>query len=271
MTKWVTVSSDSSQSYDFLVPIAGLVWRKVTGYEPLPILAGPDWGAKPGQVIIDQLYRFGMGHHFVGKISEHYRTGVHAKMSRQHICCIDLPEDDLVMTADADMMPIDGAWFNQWDDSKLIRLHFANSYSYRFHTTGYWTMKVKTWREVMRLDTSKTVGEHLQERLDRYIGRDRDTFQEWYADEHVASVYLKSWSGYPDQCFMVHREGAPPSDRLDRENWHGKLDRMVDAHVLRPAQTEANWPRMREFLGKLIPEHMDEVEKFRERYLEARR
>lgn len=267
--KWVTLASDVNQSYDFLLPVGGLVWRKVTGYEPLCLLAGSDWNTPAGQVVIKQLDSFGMRHEFVGEISEPYRTSVHAQMSRQHVACLDLPEDDLIMTGDADMMPIDGEWFNRWDSSKAVRLHYSNSYGYRFHTTGYWTMKVKTWREVMRLEVTGNIAGYLQDRLDRYIGRDRDTFQEWYADEHIASVYLKAWHGYPDQCMMIEREGAPPMDRLDRGNWHGKLKGMVDAHVLRPAQFHANWYLMRPFLEQLIPEHMDSVEKFREWYLEA--
>lgn len=267
--KWVTLASDVNPSYDFLLPVGGLVWRKVTGYEPLCLLAGPDWNSKVGQVVIEQLNLFGMSYHFVGPISEPYRTSVHAQMARQHAAAIHLNEDDLLMTSDSDMFPINGDWFNQWDESKSVRLHYANAYRYLFHTTGYWTMKVKTWREVMRLDLSKSIAEHLQDRLDRYIGRDRDTFQEWYSDEHVASIYLRAWHGYPSQCMMIEREGAPPPDRLDRGNWHGKLQGMVDAHVLRPAQSDENWPRMREFLEKLVPEHLPEIDRFHSKYREV--
>lgn len=271
MTKWVTLAADVNPSFDFLLPVGGLAWRKVTGYEPLCLLAGDLWGSKVGQVVIEELDRFGMWYHRVGTLTEPYRPGVIAQMSRQHAAVLDLPEDDLIMTADADMIPLSGEWFNRWDDSKSVRLHYSNAYRYSFHTTGYWTMKVKTWREVMRLDRKKTILEHLQERLDRWIGRDRDSFQEWYADEHIASVHLRSWGGYPSQCMMIERDGAPPSDRIDRSNWPGNLDfnGKVDAHVLRPAQSIESWPRMRAFFEKLIPEHMNEVDGFYNRYREV--
>lgn len=270
MTKWVTLASDVNPTYDFLLPVGGLVWRKVAGYEPLCLLASDKWDSPIGKIVIDQLKTFGMRYEFVGTLTEPYRPSVIAQMSRQHCCVLDLPEDDLVMTSDAEMFPLNGAWFNQWDNSKAVRLHYSNSYLYNFHTTGYWTMKVKTWREVMRLDRSKTIIQHIQERLDRWIGRDRDTWQEWYADEHIASVHLRSWHGYPSQCMMIEREGSPPPDRLDRGNWHGRIDGMSDAHVLRPAQSTANWSRMREFLTKLIPESMDAVDDFHRRYREVR-
>lgn len=270
--KWVTLAADLNPSFDFLLPVGGLVWRRIAGYEPLCLLAGPNWGSKVGRIVTDQLDAFGMRREQIGLLTEPYRTSVAAQMSRQHVCCLpDLPDDDLVMTADTDMQPISGAWFNQWDDSKLVRLHFANSYSYLFHTTGYWTMRVKTWREIMRLDTRKTIAEHVQERLDRWIGRERDSMAEWYSDEHVASVYLRAWSGYPNKCMMIEREGAPPAGRIDRSGWPEPLDLngKLDAHVLRPAQSKDNWGRMRTFFQALIPEHMREVDGFHRRYMEA--
>lgn len=272
MTKWVTLAADVNPSFDFLLPVGGLVWRKVTGYEPLCLLAGNDWGGKVGQVVLDELGRLGMWHHIIGPLTEPYRVGVAAQMSRQHAACLDLPIDDLLMTADADMIPVNGEWFNRWDDSKLVRLHYSNSYGYNFHTTGYWTMRVRTWREVMRLNVQHSIVNHVQDRLDRWIGRDRDTWQEWYADEMIASAHLKLWSGYPDKCLMIERDGAPPVDRIDRSGWPDSVDfrGKVDAHVLRPSWTPDAWPRMRAFFEKLIPEHMAEVDGFHKRYSEAR-
>lgn len=272
MTKWVTLAADINPSFDFLLPVGGLVWRKVTGYEPLCLLAGPNWDSPIGQLVVDQLNAFGMRHHLIGTLPEPYRTGVIAQMSRQHAACLDLPEDDLLMTGDADMIPINGEWFNRWDESKLVRLHYANSYSYNFHTTGYWTMRVKTWREVMRLDTSKSILDHLLERLDRWITRERDSWQEWYSDECVASAYLKLWPGYPSKCSMIEREGAPPVDRIDRSGWPDRpsFEGKVDAHVLRPSWTTDAWPRMRWFLERLIPDQMKEVDSFHKRYVEVR-
>lgn len=270
--KWVTLAADVNPSFDFLLPVGGLVWRRVTGYEPLCLLAGPNWDGPVGKVVIDQLDAFGMRYEHVGLLTEPYRTSVAAQMSRQHVCCLpDLPEDDLVMTADADMQPLSGEWFNRWDDSKTVRLHFANSYNYLFHTTGYWTMKVKTWREVMRLDTKKSIAEHLQERLDRWIGRERDTLAEWYSDEHVASVHLRAWEGYPDKCYMIEREGGPPIDRIDRSGWPEPLSfaGKVDAHVLRPAQNKESWGQMRHFFSNLIPDYMEHVDDFHKKYMEA--
>ena len=135
-------------------------------------------------------------------------------------------------------------------------------------------MKVKTWREVMQYEAAGEIAPYLQAALERHLTSERDTWQEWWFDEHYFTSKLRAWKGYPDRVQFMEREGAPPRDRIDRSNWPSPvtLDGKVDAHVLRPATDPAYWAKLREFFALLLsPNQMEEVDQYHKRYMEARR
>ena len=271
----MTLSANQQGDYAFLLPISAMVWRKIAKYEPICLLTEgrEDWDTPTGRVVVDMIGRLELRKHYIGRIKPPYRTSVQAQCSRQHIALHKQydAEEDYILTADVDMWPLAEWWFNKQDWSKDVHVWYANAWGYRWYTTGYIGMKVKTWREVMKYIASGDLAPVMEAALEKHLTPERDTWQEWWFDEHYFTSRLKAWSGHPDRIQFMERSGGPPLDRVDRSNWTMSTDGKVDAHVLRPATSQENLPRVMELAAKLLsPNEMEMVNGFVKRYMEAK-
>src|SRR6185369_914410 len=98
------LATSRDHSYDFFMPLTVMMWRKVVGAEPIVFLSETEkeWSEKSGQVLQEALTEIGVKWNWVGHI-EGYLPAQCAQSARQHAAALDLPEDDILMTADVDM------------------------------------------------------------------------------------------------------------------------------------------------------------------------
>jgi hypothetical protein len=156
------------------------------------------------------------------------------------------------------LWPLRREFYNQQDWSKRFHLFYANAYNYEYHCTCHLGATKRVWQEVTKLPEADKIGPNLQVILDKHLTRQHDSWQAWNLDEIYFTSLLKAWSGYPKECHMIERGGAPPSDRIDRSNWPSTVDTSgkTDAHIVRPGYTEENWPRLRPLIAQLLPQHL---------------
>ena len=273
MIRWVTLAANQWGDYAFLLPISAMAWRRVAHYEPLAILTETreHWQNPTGRVVLDMIERMSIRKHYVGSIKECYPTSVAAQMSRQHVASLkSFDPEEYVLTADTDMIPLVEWWFNRQDWTKDLHIWYANAWASvgGWFTTGYIGAKVKTWREFMRYEISGEMAPTIDAALERHYTEAADSFQVWFADEHYTTSRIKAWTGYPSRVQLMERSGSPPRDRLDRSSWTGLIEGKVDAHVLRPAFSDSNWPKMREFLKQILPaSDCEHIDGFHSRYM----
>lgn len=277
MMKYVIASSNRQGDYDFLAPIWALVWRNITAYTPVLLLTENRnaWMTPCGNIVLDMIEQYGVRRHYIGLIHEAYRTSYQAQCARQHAAILKSFEpEDYFMLADVDMLATSGAWFDAVDWSKDVHLRYSNAWHYSHFTTPYVGAKVAVWREFMGYEAGGEIAPILQQVFDRHLTRDHDSWTGHWLDEWYYTSRLKGSRFYPDRCDFIERDGHPPKDRIDRCNWPselGDVGRFTDAHVLRPAFSDDNWPRIRALLERLIPKHVSELDKYRNRYAEAKR
>lgn len=275
--KYAVFSSNLVADYSFMAPIAAICWRARTEFAPVCLLTETreHWDVPSGRVVLDMLERIGCRKHYIGPITEPYRTSVQAQAARQHAAALySFAPDDYLMCADVDMLPIHGAWFSHVDwDGKAIHLRHASAWGYRWHTTPYIGASVAVWREFMGYEAAGEIYPILQANLDRDLTPDRDTLTEWYWDEFFYTSRLRASRFWPSQCEFIER--TIYEDRIDRGYWPADLDgieqnRYVDSHVLRPAHADASWPRIKELLTRLLSANqMEEICKYRDRFMSA--
>jgi hypothetical protein len=273
------LATSRDHSYDFFMPLTVMMWRKVVGAEPIVFLSETEkeWSEKSGQVLQEALTEIGVKWNWVGHI-EGYLPAQCAQSSRQHAAALDLPEDDILMTADVDMFPLSREWYLQHDPAKWdFSLFYSNAYGEKYppyFCTNYLAGTVKMWREIMGLEPTGTVTAQLQKSFDRHLCRYHDSWSGWNFDELYFGSRLKGWDGFPNRCQFIRREGGgPPSDRIDRSGWPSSYDWSrvwVDTHLIRPGALHDNWVRIRPMLEQFLPEKMAWIDSYLLKYRGAR-
>jgi hypothetical protein len=273
MTHYVVFSSNQVQAYEFMAPIAAMCWQSRTEFKPVCMLTQTreHWDTPSSRVVVDMLDRLGVQKHYVGMISEPYRTSVQAQASRQHapqLKCFQ-PED-YIMTMDVDALPVNGAWFSNVDWSKPCHARNASAWQYRWLTTFGFGATVAAWREFMGYEASGEIATTFQKNLDIDLTSERDTMLEWYFDEFLWMSRIKASRFYPDLCQFIERDTNV--DRIDRGRWPknlASLNGYIDVHAVRPAFNPENWSSFKRILELLIPNRMEDVCQYHERYKSA--
>lgn len=271
--RYVVFSSNQVAAYEFMAPLAAICWRALTEFEPICLLTQTreHWDLPSGRVVTDMLNRLGVQKHYIGMISEPYRTSVQAQASRQHAAAYkNFQPEDYIMTMDVDALPINGDWFSNIDWSKSCHIRNASAWQHRWYTTFGFGATVAAWREFMGYEPTGNIGAILQKNLDLDLTPGRDTMAEWFFDEFLWCSRLKMSRFFPNDCDFIERNVNV--DRLDRGSWPDSIenvDRYIDAHVLRPAHTNENWPRIKALLEKLVPGRMEDICQYRMRYASA--
>lgn len=277
MTTYATIATNQSQSYQFFAPITTLFWKDVVGYETICFFTDTeaDWSDKAAKLVVEATREVGAKTHFIG-VLEGYQNAQAAQSSRQHAAALDLPADDTLITGDIDMWSLDRDWFHQHEGFDGFTSYYANAYGWPhppFHPTPYIAAKVKLWREVVGLEVRGEILTQMQTNFDRTLTREASTWLSWWHDELFFNSKLKAWDGYPSKVKMVTRDGCPPFDRIDRCAWPDSFNwnrHYVDTHLIRPAGTKENWPRVRPLIAHYIPQHLAWVDSYVKRYQEAK-
>lgn len=280
MTSYAIIATNHNHSYDFFAPLTALMWRHVVGFECICLLTDDEanWRANPySSMVLDKLNELGVRKEYIGHI-EGYQSAQAAQSSRQHAAALDLPAEDVLITGDIDMWPLNREWFHQHDPAAWdFTLWYSNAYGEKYppyHCTAYCGATAKVWREVIGLKVTGEVGTQLQANFDRTLGRYHDSWQGWNHDELFLGAKLKAWDGYPGRCQMIRREGGgPPSDRIDRSGWPASIDwsrDWSDTHLLRPGAQHDNWVRIRPILEHFLPDKMTWIDDYLKLYRQRR-
>lgn len=270
MVKYVVFSSNQVQAYEFMAPIAAMCWQSRTEFKPVCMLTQTreHWDVSSSRVVVDMLDRIGCQKHYVGMISEPYRTSVQAQAARQHAAMLKcFQPEDYIMTMDVDALPVNGPWFSAVDWSKPCHMRNASAWGHSWYTTFGFGATVAAWREFMGYEASGEIAKEFQKNLDIELTPERDTMAEWFVDEFLWCSRIKASRFYPDLCQFLERD--TPKNRIDRGCWPENLQHLsgfIDAHVLRPAHQPENWPRVKRLLELLIPNRMEDVCQYHERY-----
>lgn len=260
MTNYVALSSDQNPIYQFFLPLTCAVWRERIGIEPLPVLVGDrhEWlRTLSGTIILHYLERkLGLMPIFV-RAPEGYRTSNTAQIARMY-AAFDyvIDNDDVVMTSDIDMWPIDRDWFlAHLPDPGKVTSYYANFPS-RFPMC-YVAANRATWFKLHGYRPGEIpVEQAVRLHMTRNLKPETAPADAWQHDEEYLTARIHALGSEYLQS-VTRPPGDPFPDRIDRVNWPWpgySLDGKKDAHLLRPAwHTNEKWPYTRALLEKLCP------------------
>lgn len=247
------ISTTYDNKYFWYLPLTTWVWNKL-GVDVVCFF--PSMRFNGEQHKIDLINKFIEQQNL--KVSLHYfscpenKEATYAQCSRLYGACLDLPEDEVLISSDIDMLVFSDI-VCQANGDKIT--------SYGFDLTPeeqlpmcYATAKVSTWRRIMQID-----GRSYQQCLDDLLGHiECEGFRGnyWAKDQNelASKVFAtKDW-------FLVPRAkpGTQFADRrYDRDDAY-ILDRLspdtIDYHMNRPGYEDCNFDIIMQVLKYHFPD-----------------
>ncbi len=274
------IGCDLNVNYSFFLPLCCLMWRR-QGYVPLLFLVGDpaEWLDNPQHRLeVERSREAGAEIYWVGNF-EGARSSTVAQCSRIFAAAAPgVQDEDLIMTSDADMLPI-GSWVGDGvddgidDSGNALHIFYANAYEgsdYEHYPMCYLAAKAKVWRQIVGQDS-------LHDGLTRVLDdAPEDSTGAWNWDEKWLGGAIFAWKVIGGDVRRVDRQFVKGEWRLDRFEWDRSvailettLDGIADAHLPRPGFGE-NWSRIRPVLAlALTRDELTWLDAYHEAWMES--
>lgn len=243
------ISCTSDEKYSYFIPIVTWAWNKldVGVVLFLPESSKGDEKVQLGLNCMNYGYKENQNYYF--DMPKH-KEATAAQCVRLYGACLDLPEDEVLITSDVDMavfkLPV---YIDDYSNSPTIfgaDLTPANQLP-----ICYASAKVSYWRKAFDL-----TGVSYQKALDNLLGGiECENMRGNYWGKDQEELYNKTWE---DACLINRaRPGTQfAGNRVDRDdvNWRAYVnDDLVDAHLWRNGYTDENFANILELLTAKYP------------------
>lgn len=253
MTAIISVTYDDQ--YLFYLPLVVWSWNKL-GYDVLII--GPDMDGEVDDtridLIIDTRWEQDLQFHWVGFEAPPEKNATYAQCSRLYAGCFRnlLPDNELLITADADMIVLNKEYFETANDGR-IHVFGADLVPEGQYPMCYVSMTAATWRAVMRIEP----GQSIQHKLDELLGAlECEHFRGNYWCKDQETVYRELEAG--GWTVVKHNRAKLPHQfatrRADRDGWPEEIPTgLIDAHLPRPGYTDENFAKIMSLITAYYP------------------
>lgn len=257
------ISTTYSDTYLYFLPITTWCWNRLN-VDVICFIPFPEWEDTEKMLLISNtMGNNGMGfsgHYF--SASEH-KEATYAQCSRLYGACLDLPENEILITGDIDMAMFKVPEYT----SGAFNIFGSDLTPPKQFPICYLMATVKEWRSAFDLN-----GKSYQECLDGLLGSiEAESFRGnyWCKDQEEAYNKISKVSRIEK---VRAKEGTQfATKRVDRDDLHymDRLDKdIIDAHLWRPGYTEENFPKILELLQYFYPEDdFNWLKKYTEEYI----
>lgn len=259
------ISTTYDDNYLFYLPIVTWAWNKL-GVDVVCMV--PDVKEYPQAIclLINRTMKI-MRFQTNSFTCPTHKEATYAQCSRLYACCLDLPNDEVLITGDIDMAVFNKEFFEQLNDGN-VHVVGADLVPAHQYPMCFIAMSVKTWRDVMWIQD----GETSQHKLDQLLGHlDCDHFRGnyWAKDQEEA------WNHIVASVLSIikHMRASPGTQfatrRADRDGWPEVIPPdIIDAHLPRPGYTPENFAKILNLFQAMYPnENFDWMVDYRNEYI----
>lgn len=267
MRRAVVVSTNYDDKYLFFLPIIQYAWQKL-GWDLICMMPNKPLEDIPEtkDLVFSRMADIAQSRtsitimYFNCKESDEI---TYTQCSRLYAANLAIPEFDILLTSDVDMLPISNYW--NPDPNKITS--YGRNLSDKHFPICYVGMSPARWREVMLLTGNVTNDMHID--IEGWEGDGN----RWELDQDLLTESLLP---YQNEIVYIDREKSIHSDypvgRIDRSAWDAthKESVRIDCHLLRPGYSDENWPRiLNEIKENLNPteEDIQWLESYRNAYV----
>jgi len=238
MNKFVVISSNDNEDYSHYIPIVTEAWNKF-GWKVICLYRGQKqsipYFTEPNILV------------HINELSE-FRDATIVQVSRLFASCLNLDDEEYVMTSYVDMLPCS----NYWNPSpNEITVYGYDLTDFTEFPICYIGMKVKTWRDVMNLKSGENIMESINDFLNNLPNAKSEVFEEWWGVDQ--QEITKRLSLKEVNHILRSKRGDYATGRVDRGDWSGTLnqDVLIDSHLPRPAKNEKSYNEVFELINTL--------------------
>lgn len=185
-------------------------------------------------------------------MSEKHKRCTYAQCSRLYGACLDLPEDEVLVTGDIDMAVFKKIFVDIPKEFPHFYVIGNDLTPDKQYPICYAYARVGTWRSVFKLD-----GKTYQQCLDEHLGDiecENMRGNYWGADQE--KLYNMASMSMPILIPRSNGKNQFAQNRVDRDdtNWRIYLnDNLIDAHLWRPGYTDENFAKIMELMTTMYP------------------
>ena len=238
------ISSTYDSKYLYFLPIVTWCWNKlgvdVICFVPYSDYMGSEANNQiPAQIMRDSLVKYNLRceiHYF--NAPEH-KKATYAQCSRLYGACLDLPEDEVLITSDIDMAVFKVPPFAHLGGFTVLGADLVPDGQLPM---CYATATVKDWRDAFELN-----GITYQQALDRLLGEDECQDYRacrWSVDQEQLRIKIFNSNGSINLLTRSNGQNQFAQNRYDRDDQF-ILDRLspdtIDFHMNRPGYEEKNF------------------------------
>jgi len=243
------ISSTYDSKYLYFLPIVTFCWNRL-GVDVIcfmPYLKDGIDGYNPDknkrakyELIIDTLDELGIELQAAPFSAPEHKEATYAQCSRLYGACLDLPEDEILITADVDMAVFKKIWVDIPKEFPHFYIIGNDLTPDKQYPICYAYARVGTWRSVFELD-----GKAYQQCLDEHLGGiecENMRGNYWGADQE--KLYNMASRSMPILTPRSNGQNQFATKRYDRDDSY-ILDRLspdtIDFHMNRPGYEEKNF------------------------------
>ena len=270
-----SLHGSESRNYAFNLPLSAMAWQRI-GFDSVIIIVG-DPEKHKHQHWVEYLMKTLIGKEYIvllvlKTVTPDQATTI-SQVSRLFAASLvndgrrDRAMNDIYMlTADADIWPIAGDFFDLPEDKDILHGNIGtmsiNGVQVTHAPLSYVGMNVRTWYDVMTQSGSLAMPNTTAEII-KYFGRQfhynvTHGGRGWSLDQRTISLRIHQWKLKNDNTQRIHvYERNFKKDRIDRVRWPTTgmdIDGIVDAHVLSHSYRPEQWKRLRPLLVLMFPD-----------------
>jgi hypothetical protein len=248
----VIISSTFDSKYLYFLPITVWAWNRI-GVDVVCFI--PDITTKTQEeadrwfLAQDTILKFnGKESTYWFQAPEH-KQATYAQCSRLYGACLDLPEDEVLITGDIDMavfkVPPYNGGFTILGHDLVPKGQYPMCYA---------SATVKDWRDTFNLN-----GISFQQALDRLLGDDECQDYRacrWSVDQEQLALNIDNNADFVSYCNRSNGQNQFAQNRVDRDdtNWRAYVnDDLIDAHLWRDGYTDQNHANIMELFRMKYP------------------
>jgi len=262
------ISTTYDDKYLWFLPLVTYCWNKI-GVDVIcfmPYLNATDDNRKI-DLINDTFRQLGIKPQYAGLASPKDKEATYAQCSRLYAACLDLPEDEVLIVGDVDLMPFKNVFSEIPKEHPYFYVIGADLVPKNQYPMCYLYARVGTWRSTFELD-----GKTYQQKLDELLGDiESEHFRGNYWSKDQETAYNAISRTMPILVDRSNGQNQFATHRVDRTDlhWRDRLDHdVIDAHLWRDGFVDENFSQIMELFTFMYPQdNFDWLTTYRNEYL----
>ena len=245
------ISSTLDDKYLFFIPLCVWAWNKI-GVDVICFLPKNNFNdlqTRKYLTAIDCLHSINAKFDIHTFSAPEHKEATYAQCSRLYAACLDLPEDEVLITSDVDMA-VFGDYFDKYCNdgsglSKMIQIHGTDLVPDNQYPMCYIKADVGQWRNIMDIH-NKTYQQCLDDLLGdieaehfrgNFWAKDQETIFNAFKERNIIRGHIKrAKEGTQFASKRYDRDDAFLLDRLSQDT--------IDYHMPRPGYEEKNFEQI---------------------------